>query len=65
MCIRDSSNPNKENAPNVNSSGTRSKGSDFESTLDSQERRIMETLVRSGIKKEDYLAQLKQVKGIK
>lgn len=59
------SNPNKDLAPNVNSSNNRGKVDSFEASLDATERRIMDSLVRSGIKKEDYLAQLKAVKGIK
>lgn len=58
-------NPNKANAPNVSSSkgtGT-SKGAEYQ--LTEQERNIMNTLVRSGaISKEQYLADLKKVKGV-
>lgn len=61
------SNPNKANAPAVNSGNGASKQSsdNFEASLSPQEKRIMETIVRSGVKKADYIAQLKQIKGIK
>jgi len=58
-------NPNRESAPNVadGSSQRRVSKSSFE--LTEQERTIMNTLVRSGVSKEKYIADLKAIKGIK
>lgn len=59
-------NPNKESAPNVDSSDGKSgaKSGGFE--LSEQERRIMNTLVRTNqITKEKYIADLKAAKGVK
>jgi hypothetical protein len=60
-------NPNKANAPSVESSGAPSKGSkslgDFE--LTDIERKIMNDLVRSKVlTKEEYIADLKKQKGV-
>lgn len=59
-------NPNKDSAPHVeNSTSKGGKASDtFE--LSEQERKIMNTLVSTGtLTKDDYISQLKRVKGIK
>lgn len=58
-------NPNKESAPDVDSSdGKTSRSGGFE--LTEQERKIMNTFVRSGVMtKEKYIADLKAAKGIK
>ena len=60
-------NPNKNDAPDVTSAkngGRANKSESIEMTAD--EVRIMNTLVRGGhINKEDYISQLKAVKGIK
>ena len=61
------SNPRKSDAPPVgdsNQTGRGSRGGGFE--LNEQELKIMNTLIKSGaITKEKYIADLKQVKGIK
>lgn len=60
-------NPNKSNAPSVESGSQKAAGSkkdDFE--LSDQERRIMNTLVSTKVlTKEEYISQLKAAKGIK
>lgn len=58
-------NPNKEAAPNVNSSTKApAKGGNFEATLTADERNIMNTLVRGGhMTKEAYLEGLKATRG--
>jgi hypothetical protein len=60
-------NPNKNNAPSVESGSQKAAGSkkdDIE--LSDQERKIMNTLVSTKVMtKDEYLKQLKAVKGIK
>ncbi len=60
-------NPNKDSAPDVGtakSQGRSTKNDSFE--LNEQEARIMNTLVRSGtITKDQYISDLKKIKGIK
>lgn len=59
-------NPNKENAPQLESSGKGSgrSGGGKEYSLNDQERKIMNTLVSSGaMTKEQYIADLRKVKG--
>ncbi len=62
-------NPNKDNAPNVESSGNKgSKASSgfSEADLDDRERKVMNNLVRQKLMtKEEYLADLKKIKGEK
>lgn len=59
-------NPNRDKPGSVEGGGKGGsvKGNSFEATLDDNERKIMNTLVRSGaLTKEQYLADLKKVKG--
>ena len=61
-------NPNKLNAPDVDSSRGNSKGSrkDDDSFLSDQERKVMNDLIRSKVlTKEKYISDLKAVKGLK
>ena len=60
-------NPNRDRPGAVESSATKSKSTTTDSfELTSQEKRIMETFVRDGVMtKEEYIADLKKVKGIK
>jgi len=59
-------NPNKENAPNVQSSkgqGTTRKAGDFEMT--DEERRVMNSFIQSGaLTKDEYIRDLKKIKGL-
>lgn len=58
-------NPNKDKAPGVEEGGTKSGKRAETIELTEQERNIMNTLVRSGtLTKEQYIAQLKEVKGL-
>jgi hypothetical protein len=60
-------NPNKEKAPDVESGGSKQSGKARADSieLNEQERNIMNTLVRSGtVTKEQYIAELKKVKGL-
>lgn len=58
-------NPNKANAPSVNSSSGRSNNADV-FNLNETERTIMQTLVKSGVMTEQqYIADLKKVKELK
>lgn len=61
-------NPNKQNAPDVDSSRGGSKGSrqNDDSFLTDQERKVMNDLIRSKVlTKEKYISDLKAVKGLK
>jgi len=60
-------NPNKSDAPDVGASkGTPRTGRSSGFEMDDRERKVMNTLVRSGaITEEQYIADLKKVKGIK
>lgn len=61
-------NPNKEQAPNVEQSrgSSRQPGKDGDAFMNDQERKVMNDLVRSGLlTKEKYIADLKAVKGLK
>lgn len=62
-------NPNKQNAPDVEQSrgsGSKPTGKESDSFMNEQERKVMNDLVRSGLlTKEKYIADLKAVKGLK
>ena len=61
------SNPNREQAPNVESSSVGAKGKKDSFKLTEQEERIMNSLIRSDPKtfsKEKYIAELKALRGV-